>query len=181
MNQEKTRLLVKEELNKRFRLKSTLIEISQGTVMGLLIGSVFAPLALNGPDQMLVTLSSIVGSVGANLIANWVQRFYDFEIKEEKRVSQDDMDYLYANPDLKSNVFRVVQEMGAVEELQKMQDLWREIAPRLDPELTQLTVGNENVQVTQALGDKQISIGDGNVQIAGKGIKIKRGNEEFKS
>lgn len=52
-------------------------QMSQGGLMGIFLGAMAAPLAVLGAGAVAQTLAPIVGGVGGNLLANFIQKFYD--------------------------------------------------------------------------------------------------------
>lgn len=63
-------------------------QMSQGGLMGIFLGAIAAPLAAVGAGEMAQTLAPIVGGVGGNLLANFIQKFYDADTAGDEAAKQ---------------------------------------------------------------------------------------------
>jgi formylglycine-generating enzyme required for sulfatase activity len=80
---------LKEELK---RLGPAVKQMSQGGLMGIFLGAIAAPLAALGAGEVAQALAQIAGGVGGNLLANFIQRYYDADSAGDDAAKQQLLD-----------------------------------------------------------------------------------------
>ncbi|MDZ7312911.1 MAG: SUMF1/EgtB/PvdO family nonheme iron enzyme [candidate division KSB1 bacterium] len=64
-------------------------QMSQGSLMGVFLGAIAAPLAALGYGDVAQTIASIVSGVGGNLLATFIQRYYDADTAGDEQAKQE--------------------------------------------------------------------------------------------
>jgi len=63
-------------------------KIGQGALMGVFLGGIAAPLAAIGAGPVKQIITQIISGVGGNLLANFIQKFYDAETAGDEAAKQ---------------------------------------------------------------------------------------------
>ena len=63
-------------------------QLSRGCLMGIFLGAIATPLAALGAGVAAQALAQIVGGVGGNLLANFIQRYYDADAAGNEAAKQ---------------------------------------------------------------------------------------------
>jgi formylglycine-generating enzyme required for sulfatase activity len=64
-------------------------KIGQGALMGVFLGGIAAPLATLSAGPVAQIITQIISGVGGNLLANFIQKFYDAETAGDEAVKQN--------------------------------------------------------------------------------------------
>jgi hypothetical protein len=151
-----------------------LLEMSQGTLMGMLLACTLLPLAVSGTEQAVIAISTILGGIGGNLVANWVQRFYDIEINSDQNRRNELIGELETNAELRSAIKELFKEFDVIKALQNSTDISREeLLKKLEGSWLQEIVGDDNIQISSgSITTNQSIKGSRNIQITGDGVVI---------
>jgi hypothetical protein len=155
--------------------KKGLLEMSQGSLMGMLLACTLLPLAVGGTGSAIVIISSILSGIGGNLIANWAQRFYDMENKSDQNERGKLIYELENTPELRQAVKELLIEFDVIEALlNSTDDISREQLLKIfEGSLLQEVIGDDNIQVSsRIIANTQTIKGSRNIQAVGDGITI---------
>jgi len=92
---------IKPEIHQRLKTElkrcgPAVKQLSRGGLMGIFLGAIAAPLAALGADEAAQTLAQIVGSGGGNLLANFIQRYYDADAAGNEAAKQQLLEAIIA-------------------------------------------------------------------------------------
>ncbi|MCK6618977.1 MAG: SUMF1/EgtB/PvdO family nonheme iron enzyme [Calditrichaceae bacterium] len=107
---------VRQQLQKRIRqIGPALKEISQGALMGVFLGGIAAPLAALGAGPLAGIITQIVSGVGGNLLANFIQRYYDADSAGDEAAKQAILEeinrHLHEESQNSRNILAALQEL----------------------------------------------------------------------
>jgi hypothetical protein len=100
---------LKEELQ---RLGPAVKQMSQGGLMGVFLGAIAAPLAALGHGDLAQTIAQIVSGIGGNLLAGFIEKFYDADSEAAKQAVLDEiMQSLQAESETSAQILSALQEL----------------------------------------------------------------------